>query len=190
MDYALFKAINGLAGRWPLLDAFMRLVVNEYFVPTSMALILVMMWFWGRDEAQRARYQRIVILAAASLITANLILKACNLIYFRPRPFDSHQVNLLFYKPWDSSFPSNPATVGFSIAVAVLLQDVVWGIPLLILATLFGFARIFCGVHYPSDVLAGAVLGSSVAWGFVKSAPKLERAVGLIRSLAKKMYLG
>ena len=189
MDYALFQLINGLAGRWPLLDAFMRLMVNDYFVPTLMALVLVMMWFWGRDEAERARYQRIVILAAASLITANLILKACNLVYFRPRPFDSHQVNLLFYKPWDSSFPSNPATVGFSIAVAVLLQDVTWGMPLLVLAVLFGFARIYCGVHYPSDVLAGAVLGSAVAWGFVRLSPRLEKAIAWIRRVAKTLYL-
>ncbi|HDN79484.1 MAG: hypothetical protein DRI61_06015 [Chloroflexi bacterium] len=189
MDYALFRAINNLAGRWPLLDAFMRLMVNDYFVPTSMALILVVMWFWGRSESERAHYQRIAILAALSLITANIILKGCNLIYFRPRPFDAHEVHLLFYKPWDSSFPSNPATVGFSISVAVILQDVAWGIPLLVLAVLFGFARIFCGVHYPLDVLAGALLGSLVAFGFVKFSRRLEGLIQFIRRTLKKFYL-
>ena len=38
VDLELFRAINGLAGQWPLLDALMRLVVNEYFVPTTMSL--------------------------------------------------------------------------------------------------------------------------------------------------------
>ncbi len=189
MDYVLFKAINDLAGRWPLLDGLMRLLVNEYFVPTSMALLLVIMWFWGKDERGRAYYQRVVILTTFSLITANLILKGINLLYFRPRPFDTHQVNLLFYRPWDSSFPSNPATTGFSIAVSVALHSPIWGIPFLILATLFGFSRIFCGVHYPSDVLAGALLGTVTAWLYWKYSARLERVVAFIRGLLKKFCL-
>jgi len=189
IDYRLFKAVNNLAGHLPLVDGFMRLVVNDYFVPTSLALVLVAMWFWGQSDEERVRYQRIVILAAFSLIIANILLKVCNLLYFRPRPFDAHQVNLLFYKPWDSSLPSNPATVGFSIAVAVLLQEVAWGIPLLILATLFGFARIFCGVHYPSDVLAGALLGSLVAFFLVRYSSLLDGFIMLILRLARKINL-
>ncbi|MCS7286491.1 MAG: phosphatase PAP2 family protein [Anaerolineae bacterium] len=189
MDYLLFKAINDLAGRWPWLDGFMRLVVNEYFVPTSMALILAIMWFWGKNEGERARYHRIVILTVLSLITANLILKGINLLYFRPRPFDTHQVNLLFYKPWDSSFPSNPATTGFSIAVAVALNDPVWGIPFLILAVLLGFSRIFCGVHYPSDVLAGALLGAATAWFYWKFSYRFDRFVAFIRRFLKRFCL-
>jgi len=189
MDYALFRVINNLAGHWPWLDGLMRLLVNEYFVPTTMALMLVIMWFWGRDEEERAHYQRTVILTALSLITANIILKGINLLYFRPRPFDTHQVNLLFYKPWDSSFPSNPATTGFSIAVAVALQDPIWGIPFLILATLFGFSRIFCGVHYPSDVLAGALLGTFTAWLYSKYSYKLDKLIAFIRHWLKKLCL-
>lgn len=189
LDYFLFKAINDLAGRWPWFDGLMRLLVNEYFVPTTMALILVIMWFWGRDETEQARYHRIVILTALSLITANIILKGINLLYFRPRPFDTYQVKLLFYKPWDSSFPSNPATTGFSIAVAVALHDPFWGLPFLILAILFGFSRIFCGVHYPSDVLAGALLGTITAWFYWKYSHKLEGLIAFIRRLLKRFCL-
>jgi undecaprenyl-diphosphatase len=188
-DYALFRAINNLAGHWPWLDGLMRLLVNEYFVPTTMALALVIMWFWGRDEKERTHYHRTVILAALSLITANIVLKGINLLYFRPRPFDAHQVNLLFYKPWDSSFPSNPATTGFSIAVAVALQDPIWGIPFLILAVLFGFSRIFCGVHYPSDVLAGALLGTFTAWLYARYSYKLDEPIAFIRRWLKKLCL-
>ncbi len=189
MDYFLFRAINGLAGHWPWLDGLMRLLVNEYFIPTTMALLLVIMWFWGKDESERVRYQHTVILTALSLITANIILKGINLLYFRPRPFDTHEVNLLFYKPWDSSFPSNPATTGFSVAVAVALHDPIWGIPFLVLASLFSFSRIFCGVHYPSDVLAGALLGSVTAWLYWRYSSRLERFTSLIRGLLKRFCL-
>ena len=188
-DIQLFRLINNLAGHSALLDGLMRLLVNEYFLTTIMSLILVVFWFEGQDRDQRERNQRAILQALIALFVANVILKLCNLRYFRPRPFVDHEVNLLFYKPWDSSFPSNPATVGFSVAAALWLYNRRLGALLLVLATLFGLSRIYCGVHYPSDVIAGALLGALSAYLVVRKGGFIDSLISLIIRAGRRLYL-
>jgi undecaprenyl-diphosphatase len=189
LDLQLFQLINNLAGRNDILDGLARLLVNEYFLTTTMALILLIFWFEGQDRDRRERNQSAILRALVALFVANIILKLCNLIYFRPRPFDSHEVNLLFYQPWDSSFPSNPATVGFSVATAVWLYTRRLGALLLVLATLFGLSRIYCGVHYPSDVIAGALLGALSAYLVVRKGGFIDPVISLIIRTGRRLYL-
>jgi len=188
LDEALFQALNGLAGRWPVLDGLARLVVNDYLAPSTLALMLVWMWVRGATPPQRQSDTAAVLNAIVAQFLANVILKAVNLVYFRPRPFDSDPgVSLLFYRPWDSSFPSNPATFAFAVATAIYLGDRRLGRWALSVAGLWALARVFCGVHYPSDVLAGALLGSSIAFvvsrGFSAWARLRDRLVSLLREL-------
>jgi len=189
LDFQLFQLINNLAGRNDVRDGLMRLLVNDYFLTTTMSLILVTFWFEGRDQDRRERNQRAILRAVIALFIANIILKLCNLIYFRPRPFVGHEVNLLFYRPTDSSFPSNPATVGFSIATAVWLYNRRLGVLLVILATLFDLSRIYCGVHYPSDVIAGALLGALSACLVIRKGGFIDPVISLIIRTGRRLYL-
>ena len=189
LDYLLFQWINGLAGRWPLLDGAMRTVVNEYFIPTALPLFLLGLWFIGRTPAERAYCQETAVRTVVTVLVASALLKLCNLVYFRPRPFAEHEVNLLFYKPWDSSFPSNPAVVGFAFAVPVFLRHRRLGMLMLLLAFLFSFSRIYCGVHYPLDVVAGALLGAVVGWWMVRRARFLDPLVRWAIRLGRRLYL-
>jgi len=188
-DFQLFQLINNLAGRNPILDGLMCLLVNDYFLTTSMSLILVAFWFEGQDRGQRERNQKAVLRAIVTLFIANILLKLCNLVYFRPRPFVGHEVNLLFYRPTDSSFPSNPATVGFSLTVAVWLYHRRLGALLLALATLFGLSRVYCGVHYPSDIVAGALLGGLSAYLVVRKGSLFDPLISLIIRTGRRLYL-
>ncbi|RIL09691.1 hypothetical protein DCC79_10330 [bacterium] len=190
IDYWLFAAINGLAGHSPWLDAPARLLLNDYFVPTVLALALLALWFESKDLAGRDRTnQRAVLAATLSAILANTVLKGLNLLYFRPRPFAQHAVNLLFYHPTDSSFPSNAAALGFAIAAGVWFYNRTWGGGLLVIAGLFGLSRIFGGVHYPLDVLAGAAVGWSSAYFIYRQTCLLNRLLGFTATLAEKLGL-
>ncbi|WP_422753834.1 phosphatase PAP2 family protein [Micromonospora sp. WMMD708] len=62
----------------------------------------------------------------------------------------------------DWSFPSNHATIAGALATAVLLLSPRWGLLAAPLALLAAFSRVFVGVHYPHDVLAGLLLGLAV----------------------------
>ncbi|MEV4198623.1 phosphatase PAP2 family protein [Micromonospora globbae] len=81
--------------------------------------------------------------------------------------------------PGDWSFPSNHATVAGALAVATLLLSRRIGLVALPLAALAAFSRVFVGVHYPHDVVAGMLLGAIVVLLLV---PLLARpAAALLR---------
>jgi undecaprenyl-diphosphatase len=156
MDWLLFRAINGLAGRSVVLDEVFRFFANDYIVPTVVVALLVVGWFSGE-----ARWRRVVVHALLALLLANLIVKVFNLVWFRPRPFTFNDVNLLFYYPSDSSFPSNSAAAMWALAWATWLRDrgSRIGRSAVVLAALMGFSRIWIGVHYPLDIVGGALVG-------------------------------
>lgn len=189
LDSALFNLINGLAGQVPPMDAIMRLLVNDYFVPTALCLLTIALWFTGDTREERGRNQRAVLSIVVAILLANLLVKLCNLIYFRPRPFSVQQVNLLFYRPSDSSLPSNAAAVGFTFA-AVAWQSKRWlGVVMGVLAGLFMFARVYCGVHYPLDVVAGGLIGAISAHVVGKGQRLLEPLMGAIIRAGRRLYL-
>jgi undecaprenyl-diphosphatase len=188
-DDQLFMALNALAGRWPWLDSLARLWLNDYFVPTLLATMLLALWFEGSTPAERQLNQRAVLVGALSAALANLWVKGLNQVYYRPRPFAAHAVTLLFYRPTDSSLPSNAAALGFSIALGVWFYQRRWGGVMLVIATLFGLSRIVGGVHYPLDVVAGAFLGGASAW-LIHHQPRLQDyLLHLIIGLTHKLGL-
>jgi len=78
----------------------------------------------------------------------------------RPRPFwIDPSFNLLVTAPTDFSFPSGHSSASFAGAVACLTQDRKKGVILVILAALIAVSRMYLTVHFPTDVLAGTILG-------------------------------
>jgi len=158
-DKALFLWINALVGNAPAVDAAMVWLASDYLVPVCMGLTLVALWFIGNDAPQRMRYQIGMFTALTAMALSSLVVLISNALFFRPRPFDGLEgVNLLFYQPTDSSFPSNSAAAAFAIAAAVWCVNWRIGAVLFIAAAVYGFSRVYVGVHYPADILGGAVI--------------------------------
>ena len=71
----------------------------------------------------------------------------------------------LITPPTDYSFPSGHTAASFAVGVLLFRKlPKRYGIPALVLAALIGFSRLYLGVHYPSDVLAGALLGTGISY--------------------------
>jgi undecaprenyl-diphosphatase len=163
-DETVFLWLNGLVGELPFFDRIVELVVSDYLVPVSLALALVGMWFAGGDKLTRQKHQIGVFVALSAMAISSLAVFTINAAYFRPRPFVDHEVTRLFYAPTDSSFPSNPAAAAFAIAVAVWAVNRRLGSLLLTAASLYGFARVYAGVHYPLDIVSGALIAIVVTF--------------------------
>jgi len=189
-DARVFLWINGFVGKVALFDKLMTGLVNDYFVPVAMSLALVALWFWGREVAERENNQRAVLGAMIGLGIASLAIWILNIYYFRPRPFAEYEsVNLLFYRPTDSSFPSNPAGVAFAIAIGVWLRNRRAGALLCCLAALFSFARVYTGVCYPLDVVGGALIGALCSYAIYWFLRLIEPLPTLVIKLARLFYL-
>lgn len=120
---------------------------------------------------------------AAAVLSAGLALaigKGISELVDRARPFvaDPHGVHLFSSHAADPGFPSDHATAAFAIAVAILLRKRGWGVAALVAATVLAVGRVALGVHFPSDVLGGAVLGAAAAF-FLWWAPIRVRTDGL-----------
>lgn len=77
----------------------------------------------------------------------------------RVRPYDVKGIEPIIEKLHDGSFPSGHTLASFEAAGALMLRDKRFGIPALVLAIVIAFSRLYLYVHYPTDVLAGIVLG-------------------------------
>lgn len=97
----------------------------------------------------------------SSFVVNNLILK--NVIR-RVRPYDViHGLSALIEKQHDFSFPSGHTASSFAAAI-ILYQKLPkkYGCAAILLAILIAFSRLYLGVHYPSDVIVGAISGSCI----------------------------
>ena len=82
----------------------------------------------------------------------------------RDRPFVAiSEVKQLIEHGADPSFPSSHMSVMAAIAVALWFRNRNLGIITFVLATISGLARIGAGIHYPSDILVGALIGTAIA---------------------------
>jgi len=99
------------------------------------------------------------------LILGSIILKP---LIARPRPFSYvENMKLLISAPKDFSFPSGHTLASFISAVIFLIEHKKGAKAIFILAVLISFSRLYLYVHFPSDVIVGALLGTLIAF-FVK----------------------
>ncbi len=100
-------------------------------------------------------------LAASSLITAGL-----KYTFKRHRPFADHPFIIPASDGGSPSFPSGHTSEAFSTATSLTMAYPKWyvAVPAYAWAASVGYSRMYLGVHYPSDVLAGAIVGAGSAW--------------------------
>jgi undecaprenyl-diphosphatase len=160
MDTSLLHAVNDLFARH---DGILEDPVLAY-TNASLKLFLGMLVIAFVVVAGRHRrgVQRAVVAAGLSAGLALAIAQVISRLVDRPRPFVAHPdtVHLFAHHVADAGFPSDHTTAAFAIAVALLLRFRVWGAVVLAFAIVLAIGRVGLAVHYPTDVVAGAALGT------------------------------
>lgn len=156
IEFAILYALQSLHGPW--LDQIMVRITSlgdHGFIWILTGIVLACI------PKTRKTGISVLLSLAVGLLLGNLILK--NLIH-RPRPsWIDTQIVLLIQNPKDYSFPSAHTLASFECAFSIWLYDRKLAVPFLILAVLIAFSRMYLFVHFPTDVLGGAVLGAFIA---------------------------
>ena len=184
MDWTVFHAVNsGVATRDWLEDPTKAL--GDLVVPLY-ALATVALWFLARPYGP-TRWKLASVSALMSAAVALMANQVVSHLWERPRPYTTHPAltHVLGARSIDPSFPSDHAAAAFAIAFAVLAFSRFGGGLFLAAATLIGISRIALGMHYPTDVLAGLLVGlGAAALVTTLGRPWMVRLVALVSRIS------
>lgn len=160
LDQQTFLAIYNYVDSIAWLDS-LSFYIARYGIIIYL-LIIVALFFWPAEEKKRIQYKKAVVYVLLCLAIAFLADEVINLLKVRNRPFATfpEQVAKLNVIQDLTSFPSTHTIFVFAVAVSLWLSNLKkLALPLIILAFALGLSRIGVGVHYPFDILGGAILG-------------------------------
>ncbi|MCC3371496.1 undecaprenyl-diphosphatase [Cohnella sp. REN36] len=185
MNETLFHFLNQFAGRFDSIDDLMAFCAQD--IVWIQLLVMAGLWFTGKATNQKLVFYAGLSAAVALLIGSMVISPAVN----HPRPFVVHDIHQLIPHAPDASFPSDHATLAFSLAFSVYFVRRKLGAALLGLALLTGIARVYVGVHYPGDILGAIALSWLVSYAVSRTNGRWDALPdGLIkayRSLTAKL---
>ncbi len=187
-DAGLISFLNQFARQSRILDVFIETVANADILKGA-AIMAPFLWIWFREGENRTRDREFVILSLFVSTAAVLLARALALsLPFRERPLRAsalhfqipYMMNPRSLEGW-SSFPSDHATIFFAAATCLFFISRRLGI----FALLYSFfviclPRIYLGIHYPTDIIGGVLVGSAMAF-WVK--------VGPLRTLVARPFL-
>jgi undecaprenyl-diphosphatase len=162
MDWSLLHSLNDYLFRHDGVEDPLLFYIN---VSEALFIATLGIIFLAARGPRLVDWRRAAVAAVLSAGLALAIGKVISELVDRARPFvaDPNGVHLFSAHAADAGFPSDHATAAFAIAVAILLRKRGWGIVALVAATVLSIGRVAIGIHYPSDVLAGAALGAAAA---------------------------
>ncbi len=156
VDSALFVFVNSDLAN-PVFDAVMPIATNHWFLRGVFVLILLWLLIFGKKQGRITALGCILVVALADQLTSGLIkplverIRPCHVI---------EPVHLLVDCSQGLSFPSSHAANSVSLAVYLSFHypRAVWF--LVAFAVIVSYSRIAVGVHYPLDVIVGAIVGA------------------------------
>lgn len=159
-DIQLFHLLYGVARQSPSLDATI-VFFAKYFPYAIVLAFVVLLIYSGYEKREKIK---IFWTALFSTIIARFgVVELIRLFYHRPRPFVAYDIQPLFAEhSW--SFPSGHAAFFFALATTLYFYNKKWGVWFFVAALVISLSRIIAGVHYPSDIVGGALVGIAVAY--------------------------
>ena len=136
---------------------------GEIWILLALALVL--------RKSSRRQGWTVALALVLDLVCCNLLLKP---LIGRVRPFAVNPaVELLVSPPLDASFPSGHTAASFAAVFALRESGSPLWKPALAVAVLIAFSRLYLYVHWPSDVLGGALLGAFLGWAAARASAQV-----------------
>lgn len=166
-DASIIHFLNGFSQKSMFFDRLMNFIVDDYFIKGG--IVMAVLWFlWFHKSTRIKNNKDGVLLTLLSTFIAIIIGRLLEItLPFRARPAYNHDIN--FIKPYRfgnygldnwSSFPSDHAVMFFALATGIFLISKKAGIfTYLYVLVIICFPRMYLGLHYPTDILVGAVIG-------------------------------
>lgn len=142
---------------------FLMPLITDFGSFIAWGIICVLLFIFGGEKGRK-----VSIIGLLALVLANIVVYELKYLVAEPRPFlVLSNVHQLISESEIYSFPSGHAASSFSVAAVIGLKykfnikgrDYSWLYPLIAFSILIGFSRIYIGVHYPLDVVFGAIVG-------------------------------
>jgi undecaprenyl-diphosphatase len=174
LDVAVFHFINGALSTaagdmfWP--------VITDYDKILAVRIVLVAVWLWlmikGGKRGRTAALLLVVVIVCSDQLSSFVVKplvqrpRPCHLVDGMPAVADIH---LLVGCGGGKSFPSSHAVNNFAMATVFAFYYRRWRYAFFSWAALIALSRVFVGVHYPSDILGGALVGGIVALAIISA---------------------
>lgn len=159
-DEQLFHLLNGFVGQSPFLDG--TFVFLAKYLPYALIVILLVLVFFSQ-YSNRKKLEILLVTGVSGAIARFGATELIRFFYPRPRPFVTFPEIHRLLTENSSSFPSGHATFFFAFSTAVYFYNKKWGIFFFVATILMTVSRVIAGIHYPSDILGGAMIGIFIA---------------------------
>ena len=192
-DYRIVQFVNGMAHRSGTMDLIVVSVLSINLLKGAVP-ITMLYWAWFQKDQDQVRRRTIF---TGTLVAAIITLSIGRLLQlflpFRPRPLYNPALSLQAPKflpnnvleDW-SSMPSDTAMLFAALTLGIWMISRPLGVlSLLHLLVFVVFAKLYAGLHYPSNLLVGAILGFGTSWIVLKS-PVPERLYNFLKTWQSK----
>ena len=171
-DLAILRFVNGFARESYTFDLVIA-VVGANNLMKGGGVVTILWWVWFRPDKNQDSNRTLILGTLLAGFLALVCARALQLtLPFRPRPL--HNPTFEFQVPYGvdaaalsewSAFPSDHATLFFALATGLTLISRAVGVSAFIHALIvICIPRIYLGLHYPSDIVAGALIGIGIAY--------------------------
>jgi undecaprenyl-diphosphatase len=170
-DTAAVACVNEFARHSWLFDKLLYFLSGNYLLKGG-CLVTILWWAWFKEDGNQSNNRKHVILTLISCFIAIVLARLLALtLPFRLRPLHQEGLDLLLpygmeltsLDGW-SSFPSDHATLFFALSTGILFVSRKLGVfALCYTAIIISFPRIYLCLHYPTDIVAGAIIGITIA---------------------------
>ena len=175
IDLSIFNTLYGLTGHFQWFDWLIVAIAVYFPWLVAAAVIYEAYQAWQKNQKTKVLgYMLAFVAGGVARVLASLI----RFYYHHPRPPDALHI-IPFFPETSYSFPSGHAVFFFGLATGVYFINKKFGRRLFVCAALICLARVIAGVHWPSDVLAGAVLGILTAWIVFRGWQRLSRMINI-----------